>query len=312
MNTHEATSTEMHARGWGFDMERAITYGDDAGVWRAIACAPDQDVAMQELADRVPRLVYSHRGQAHLSEMFLVPVLASGDAERLFSDQATWRSAAHCIEDTSRSWFGRTPARIKLFPFVRPYDWLGTWKPSVLRAHLLATVPGQKLPSAEFVTEVIDLPAGAPRLGFLAMVATTADAWLTLPDVDGQHDARFKAVVSSALHHSRNDQPPQTLTPERVQYAITDGLCRWLQELHAAVRIQGWMVALQPTSPDVLRFTLRLGDKKVPHTQFTVRKHQVGVFGLSEVIDKLVGLAEMLDQPMDAAARTQRVVLDLT
>lgn len=294
-------------------MERAITHGDEASLWRAVSRAPDQDVAMQELAERIPRMVYSHRGRPHLSEMFLAPVLATGVAAQMFSDEAAWRSAANCIEDTCRSWFGRTPARLKLFPFIRPYDWLGTWKPGVIQAHLLATVPGHKLPQTEFATEIIDLPAQAPRLGFLAMVATTTDAWLTLPDVDGQHDSRFKVVVSSALHRSMRDQAPQALTPERVQFAVTDGLCRWLEELHASVTIESWMVSLQPSSPDVVRVTLRLDDATVPYTQFTVRKHQVGVFGMSELIEKLASLAEMMDEPMDTPTpRKQRVVLDLT
>jgi len=296
---------------WGIDVDRAILEGDDASLWRVISAAPDQDAAMQELADRIPRLIYNHRGQVHLSELFLVPVLATGAAAQLFADKGAWRSAANCIEDTCRSWFGRTPARLKLFPYVRPYDWLGTWRPSVLRSHLLATVPGQQLPRADFLTEVIDLPEAAPRLGFLALVLTTRAGWLNLPEVDATQDARFKLVVSSALQ-AQAEHPLTTLTPERVQFAVSDGLCRWLQELHAVVPIEGWMVTLQPTAPDVVRVTLRLDDKAVPFSQFTMRNHQLGTFGIAEVIEKLANLAQMMDQPMDTAPRSQRVVMDLT
>lgn len=104
---------------WGVEVDRAILQGDEAGLWRVISRAPDQDAAMQELADRIPRLIYNHRGQVHLSELFLAPVLARGEAAKLFDDKGAWRSAANCIEGTCRSWFCRTPARLKLFPYVR-------------------------------------------------------------------------------------------------------------------------------------------------------------------------------------------------
>jgi len=312
MTTNQTASPQPMSRAqWGIEVDRAILKGDEASLWQVLARAPDQDSAMQEIADRIPRLIYNHRGQVHLSELFLAPVLATGDAAQLFDDKGAWRSAANCIDDTCRSWFGRTPARLKLFPYVRPYDWLGTWRPSVLRSHLLATVPGQKLPAADFLTEVIELPKDAPRLGFLALVATTRDAWLKLPHVDAGHDARFKLVVSSALQ-AQAEHPVTTLTPERVQYAVTDGLCHWLAALHEVVPIQGWMVALQPTTPDVVRVTLSLADDAVPLTQFTMRKHQLGTFGIAEVIEKLASLAQMLDEPMDTTPRAQRVVLDLT
>lgn len=181
----------------------------------------------------------------------------------------------------------------------------------MLRSHLLATVPGQKLPTADFLTEVIDLPDDAPRLGFLALVATTHEGWLALPDLDAGQDARFKLVVSSVLQVEA-ERPVTTLTPERVQYAVTDGLCQWLQALHEFVPIEGWMVTLQPSTPDVVRVTLHLADDAVPFTQFTMRKHQLGAFGIAEVIEKLASLAEMMDRPMDVEARSHRVALDLT
>ncbi|MBE7942260.1 MULTISPECIES: hypothetical protein [Ramlibacter] len=140
---------------WGIEVDRAILQGDEASLWQALARAADQDSAMQEIADRIPRLIYNHRGQVHLSELFLAPVLATGEAAQLFDDKGAWRSAANCIEDTCRSWFGRTAARLKLFPYVRPYDWLGTWRPNVLRSHLLATVPGQKLRAARLVAALL-------------------------------------------------------------------------------------------------------------------------------------------------------------
>lgn len=312
------TTTAANERGaevnWLVELDGGIADGDEARIWRAMANLPDQDAATRELADKMPRVIYRQAGKVRLSELFMVPILTGSDAPGLFSDERAWSEAANCVMDAVESWFGPTRANVTMFPRIRPYDWLGTWKPHVLRKHLAATMPGDLgRTRTEFVTQAIDLPEHAPRLGFVTLVATTGKAWVELPAPNALVDERFKLVVSSILHRSPRTCAPMVLTPERVQYAVTDGLCLWLQQLHTQVPILGWTVAMDDRSPDIVRVSLQLDDPQVPYTQFLVRKHQVGIDGLHQLLATLGTLAPMLDRPMDApAVQVQRVVLDLT
>jgi len=264
----------------------------------------------QKLADTVPRLCYSVARKNRFSEMFLSPVVVTSDQD-LFTDQQVWKAANLCIEDALRSWFHSTD-RLSMFSGMRPYDWIGTWRPSTIRGHLLSVVPGSSNRKTEFVAEWIDLPAEAPRLGFISMVATAETGWPKLPSGNGLRDSRYAAVVSGIL--CREDAPPPMVRPpEHVQFAIVDGLATWLQQLHASVPILGWMAASHPQSMDVVCVSLALDHKEIPYTQFTLRRHQLGPHGVHEVLVMLESIAPMMDKPMDVPQRVpQRVVLDLT
>jgi hypothetical protein len=144
------------------------------------------------------------------------------------------------------------------------------------------------------------------------MVANTRAAWLKLPSNWDERDARFRAVVASALQVNPREDAPLVHPPERVQFAVADGLCRWLEALHARVPIRGWTVGIQASTPDVVRVSMELEDEQVPVTRFTVRKHQVGVYGLADVLKALRAFAPMLDQPMDIQPRAAQVMLPLT
>jgi len=302
-----------HQPNWWHEFDRAIVRGDEEGMWLALSHLPDQDAAMRELADKVPRLSYQRRGRLQFSELMMVPVLSPAQSPDLLTDDATWRQARACLEDAAKSWFLRTGAALLMFPRIRPYHWIGTWRPSIIRQHLMAAVPGQAHKSAQFVDQQLHLPSGVPRLGFIALLATTATGWLRLPAPDYSQDHRFSLVVSSMLHVDRYAPAPVVKTPSRVQEAVPDGLCLWLNEFHKAVPIVGWTTSLQAGAPDVVRITLKVEDAQVPLTQFTVRMHQVGTDGLTQILSTLCTLAPMLDQPFDVQpARQQPISIDLT
>lgn len=42
-----------------------------------------------------------------------------------------------------------------MFNGMRPYDWIGTWRPEIIRRHLLSVVPGSGNKKAEFQAEWI-------------------------------------------------------------------------------------------------------------------------------------------------------------
>ena len=103
------------------------------------------------------------------------------------------------------------------------------------------------------------------------------------------------------------------LTPDRVQYAVADGLCLWLHLLNEAVPLKGWSASPIASTPDVVRITLQLESTDVPWTQFTIRKHQIGLQGLDAVLQMLTALAPCLDSPMDLPLPARRLeVVDLT
>jgi len=63
-----------------------------------------------------------------------------------------------------------------------------------------------------------------------------------------------------------------------------------------------WKLA---ASPDVLKIPLALDREGVRYTQFTMRKHQIGLDGVQGVLTMLQSLAPTMDAPMDLPQRHQ-------
>jgi hypothetical protein len=59
-----------------------------------------------------------------------------------------------------------------------------------------------------------------------------------------------------------------------------------------------WLNRLK--SPDVVRIVLSFEHEEVPFTQFSVRKHQIGLEGLDELFVTLADIAHQLDHSADA------------
>lgn len=282
---------------WLTNLNEAIQAGDDQSLWQLLAQHGDQVEAHHKLATQIARLAYLVRGKPRFSEMFLVPVIDAPNGRVVDSDGA-WKHASFCIGEALNSWL---PPRVRktVFAGVRPFDWVGTWRPTILRSHLHSTVPGSVVKEATFLTETIDLPDDAPRLGFICMVLTGERGWPQLPAADTLRDNRFKAVVGMALQPSERADCPTVLAPDRMQFAVADGLCLWLHMLHQAVPITAWTVTPLAASPDVVKVTLALDSEKVCYTQFTLRKHQIGLEGVESVLSMLHSMAPTIDVPMD-------------
>lgn len=293
---------------WLADLHAALQLGDDRALWHLVDRHHDPVAAHHNLATMAARMTYRVDGRPRFSEVFLLPVIEFADA-RVIDDPQAWKQADYCIGDALDGWLA-SKTRKTVFRGVRPYDWIGSWRPGVLQCHLHSTVPGSELTKLNFVTETIDLPAEAPRLGFVCMVLTSERGWPQLPAVDTLRDNRFKTVVSFALQQGKG-RAPIVLPPDRVQCAAPDGLCLWLHALHQAVPITGWMALPLQASPDVVKITLTFDHEEVPRTQFTLRKHQLGLNGMNEVLAMLTALAPSIDQPMDVTANRE-VTLHLT
>jgi hypothetical protein len=113
-------------------------------------------------------------------------------------------------------------------------------------------------------------------------------------------------VVGYALHHVEDADMPTVLTPDRVQFSITDGVCRWLRELDQSVKVLGWSVSPVASSADVIKVSLRLDSPTVSLTQFTLRKHQIGLRGVDEILQMLMTLAPVMDIARDGGLPAKR------
>jgi hypothetical protein len=162
------------------------------------------------------------------------------------------------------------------------------------------------------MTEQVSLPDEAPRLGFVVIGRSTQKGWRELPSANGLMDKRLKDVVKYCLQIQAPTPPsfmapaPIVLVPERIQFSITDGISLWLNKLNETVGIEGWMVMPSLAARDVVKVTLKLRSKQVELTQFTLRLHQIGTQGLSDVLSMLQQIAPMLDVPVDMVESAYR------
>lgn len=295
----QGSSTE-----WLTHLNDAIQAGDDQSLWRLLAQYGDQAEAHHKLATQIARLAYKVSGKPRFSEMFLVPVI-DAPSGRVVDNEGAWKHASYCIGEAIDSWL---PPKVRktVFAGIRPYDWVGTWRPAILRSHLHSTVPGGVVKQATFLTKTIALPDAAPRLGFICMVLTDERGWPQLPAADTLRDNRFKTVVGMALQPGERADCPAVLAPDRMQFAVADGLCLWLHMLHQAVPITGWTVMPLAASPDVVKVTLALDCDSVRYSQFTLRKHQIGLDGVESVLTMLQSMAPTIDAPMDTPEQPKK------
>ena len=311
MNTnHQSNIPGMHAHPvlvsaqWQVELDEAIRRNDDAGMWDVVARQADQEEAQEAMATLVSRLAFRVDNRPRFSEMFLMPVIAPAGSD-LIGNATNWKSASFAVSEALDRWLP-TKAFKTVFNGIRPFDWVGTWRPAVLRSHLYRTMPGNAQAKIATVAEDIDYPPEAPRLGFVCMVLTSDRGWPALPDPSTLSDKRLQDVVGYALHHVEDADMPTILTPDRVQFAITDGVCRWLSELDQSVKVLGWSVSPVASSADVIKVSLRLDSPTVSLTQFTLRKHQIGLRGVDEIMQMLMALAPVMDVPRDGALPAKR------
>jgi hypothetical protein len=300
MHTHPVLVREN----WQIELDEAIRRNDDAGMWEVVARQPDQEEAQEAMATLVSRLAYRIDSRPRFSEMFLLPMIEPAGAN-VIANEAAWKAASFAVGEALDSWLPKKTAKT-VFNGIRPFDWVGTWRPAVLRSHLYRTMPGNDQASITTLSEDIACPDEAPRLGFLCMVLTSDRGWPTLPRANTLADKRLRDVVGFAFHDNAYSTPPTALTPDRVQFAMVDGVCLWLHELDRTCKVLGWSATPIAASADVVKVTLRLDSEQVPLTQFTLRKHQIGLRGVDEVLQMLASLAPVMDAARDAPAKNMR------
>lgn len=281
-------------------LDQAISACEEPALWKAVAAFQDREAALQELAIKLPRLAYQHRRTVYLTELLLCPFIVSGLPTRGFNDE-DWRVSSFLITEAVNQWFSGTRASVRVMSGFRTYERISSWKPHVLREHLLAAVPGRPRGQVEFTSPLPNLPVGAPRLAFIAILATCKDGWIKLPRVGAEEDLRFRDRIAAAVHHHSPLNPPIALTPMHMHESVGEGLGRWLDELHVTSPVAGWKADLEQRGDDIVRITLQLDDQEVPATWFDVRVHQISPQGLRQLLAKLAALAPRLDKPMDQA-----------
>ena len=297
------TTAAPNQKSWIDQLDEAVSNTDEPAIWRLMDEQSTNDAAHEALTSMVSRLAYAHQDRAVFCELFMMPVITMQGCN-VINNTHVWKGVRNQVREALGSWFN-DDGRTTLFDDIAPMDWVTTWRPGVLRAHLERLIPSTGKVRASFETEQIALPDGAPRLGFVVIGRSTHKGWRELPGSNGLMDKRLKDVVKYCLQiqgetPSRFIAPaPIVLVPERIQFAITDGISLWLSKLNETVGIEGWTVIPSLTARDVVKVTMKLRSEQVELTQFTLRLHQIGTQGLSDVLSMLHQIAPMFDVPMD-------------
>lgn len=307
-NIHQPGATaHMEAVDWRTQLDHAVTAVDEPQIWQIMAGQFENAEAHDTLATLVSRMAYATNSKPAYCEMFMVPILAQADCD-VIGDKAVWKSAGGVLRDTIKGWFADNDRTI-VFEGINWMDWVTTWSPRILRDHLHRVIPDNPVKTTSFNAARIDLPKNAPRLGFVNLVRVSSRGWPTLPPANALRDNRFKELMRYSLQIAAPSGPtalasaPTVLSPERVQFAIADGVSLWLTQLNEAVGIKGWVLYPHPANPDVMKITMDLDNDEVPRTQFVLRLHQIGMQGLQDVLTVLSALAPCMEIPSDMAQR---------
>lgn len=265
----------------------ALEGSNDERLWQIIRSIPDEDQALQAVAEEAPRMVHQRHSSCWFSELLLVPVIERSIGEVL-DNRLNWNKAEICVSESLRAWLGAKIDQI-IFRGVTPYEVICAWEPSTAREHLLAVAPGPSRRSVTVHPEAVLLPKGAPRLGFIVLAVSDRRGWPQLPAPDTLRDTRFRTVVGYALS-SNAGVDVQVLAPDQLSPALADGLCLWLATLHAAVPIVGWDMSPCAKRHDGVTVTLNFAEWG-RRGQFSVRRHQLAPVGLDSLALYLASLA---------------------
>lgn len=276
------------------EVMNALEQGDDERLWKELCRSPDEDQLLRFIAEEAPRMALRVGSGSRFSEMLLVPVIESISG-LVIGNRESWKGAEQCLSDALRAWQGPRGTHT-LFRGVVSYEWIAAWEPSAFRQHLLAAAPGGRHRSLTFHPEKLNLPDGAPRLGFLVAVAGDRKAWPQLPTPNTLSDARFREVAAQALSMTADGRAADVLPPDQVSAALADGLCLWLTRLHDAVRITAWDMSPCAARHDAVKVILSLAEQPVA-VEFNVRKHQVAPVGIDCIASVLTSLAPRAPAP---------------
>ncbi len=300
-------STVAHESGagdWLKMLGEAVTNVDEHSIFRILDEQGHKEEAQEALTNMVGRMAYRHDAKNVFSEIFMMPVITSPGCNAI-GHESLWKSIRKEIRYSVGTWF-ELPGTTTIFDNIVPMDQVTTWQPSVLRAHLQRLIPGAGKTHATFPLVQLDLPPDAPRLGFVVIGRSVTSRWPELPAANAAMDKRLKEVVKFCLQYETKESPvngysePIVLTPERIQFAISDGIAVWLQKMSELVGIDGWVIAPSIHSRDVVKVTLKLKSQSVTYTQFTLKLHQIGLSGMADIFRVLKDIAPMLDAPVDS------------
>lgn len=162
-----AATGEWSNESWRDALDVAVRETNEPAIWSILASQQNSDEAHEALANLVGRMAYSHGEKNIFCELFMMPIITEHGCN-VINQKDVWKCVRQTTRDALRSWFSKEVG-FTLFEGILPMDWITTWRPKILRDHLNRMLPGSAHLSAEFLTENIDLPDHAPKLGFVTM-----------------------------------------------------------------------------------------------------------------------------------------------
>lgn len=284
---------------WVRRLALAVESEDQPAIWGLMNQHLGNEIAHQLLADEVSRATADTPKGTEVTELYLVPVVAPSNSGVLGSSEV-WTYANPTLQALISDWFG-AGHRIKMLDRVFPMEWIAAWDPADLRRVLglaTKTSPGP-LPVSSH--SQIPLPVAAPRLGFIAMTVSALGRW-PCPPPESRNDVRFADIARHTLcmaSESTGLTPahlPAVLTPDRMQYAFTDGACLWVRMLHEQIGIVGWHIQPTTVKQDAVNIVVHVAHELMPVTYITLRLHQIGAAGFQDIVAQLWMCAPNLEQ----------------
>lgn len=284
---------------WVRRLALAVEKVDQTAIWGLMNQHLGNEMAQQLLADEVSRSTADTAKGLEVTELYLVPVVAPSNSG-VFSSPEVWTYANSTLQGLISDWFG-AGHRIKILDRVFPMEWVAAWDPADLRRVLALATQGSSGPLPVASHSQIPLPLAAPRLGFIAMTVSAVGRWPCTPP-ESRNDVRFAEIARHTLcmaSESTGLTPthlPAVLTPDRMQYAFTDGVCLWVRMLHERIGIVGWHIQPTTVKQDSVNILVHLADEMLPVTYITLRLHQIGAAGFQDIVAQLWMCAPNLDQ----------------
>ena len=127
-------------KSWIDRLDEAVSNTDEPAIWRLMDEQSGNDSAHEALTSLVSRLAYVHHERNVFCELFMLPVIAMQGCNVIDNAQV-WKGVRNQVREALGRWFN-DDGRATLFDDIAPMDWVTTWRPGVLRAHLERLIPG--------------------------------------------------------------------------------------------------------------------------------------------------------------------------
>lgn len=282
------------------DVHHALDSGDDDALWAAGRKARSHDAFYERLRSSVGFTTHQPRGKERGSQssrlrqhcaLVMVPLVLPARLSDLIGNEAALEPSINMVRRWLDQWFAhRAESCIMSAPVG--FSQICSWTPSMQR-DLLGQLAIKRELCGSYTPFDFQLPPDSPCLAFIVAGMQSPMAYPSLPAGDHLEDVAFTSRIAGALEvcsdtPSRSDSLYVGL-PDFASEAITDGMLRWLSEIHACNGIGRWDV--DQVDQDVVTLLLEVGELPQRASPIQLRAHQLGIDGIQRILSHVAALA---------------------